>query len=70
MLAAQPDLKAQLQQAAAAGTSIGAVVLYLGLNEPRVPEFEGLGTLRIYPSADLDGAYDRQATLPTATCSP
>lgn len=56
VLANNPEMQEQLQQAAAAGGSPATVCLYLGLNEPLVPEFEGLGTLRVFDSADHDAA--------------
>lgn len=54
VLFSTPAMQHQLQQAAAAGNSLGIAVLYLGLNEPLVPEFKDLGTLRLYASADHD----------------
>lgn len=54
VLANNPEMQEQLQQAAAAGGSPAIVNLYAGLNEPLVPEFEGVGTLRVFDSADHD----------------
>jgi hypothetical protein len=47
-------MQQQLQQAAAAGSSKSTVIVYVGLEEPHVPEFEGFGTLRLYPTGDHD----------------
>jgi all-trans-retinol 13,14-reductase len=65
-LLASPQMQQHLQQAAASGTSVAVVVLYLGFNEPLVPEFQGFGTLRVYPSADHDGNYSRSMADPEA----
>jgi hypothetical protein len=65
-LSASPQMQQQLQQAAASGTSPAVVVLYLGLNEPLVKEFQGFGTLRVYPSADHDGNYAKHMADPDA----
>lgn len=65
-LSASPQMQQHLQQAAASGTSLAVVVLYLGLNESLVPEFQGFGTLRVYPSADHDGNCDRYMADPDA----
>lgn len=56
VLANNPEMQEQLQQAAAAGGSPTTVNLYLGLNEPLVPEFDSLGTVRVFDSADHDTA--------------
>ena len=59
VLDSHPEMQEQLLQATAAGTSTSIAVLYLGIDEPLLPEFEGLGSLRVYNSADFDGDVAR-----------
>jgi all-trans-retinol 13,14-reductase len=66
VVAANPAMQQQLQQATAAGSSMSTAVLYVGLDEPWVPEFEGCGTLRVFPSADHDGNLRRFMEDPEA----
>lgn len=54
-----PKIQEQLQQAAAAGNSPSIAILFVGLDEPLVPEFQDVGTLRVYNSGDYDGDWAR-----------